>query len=79
MPYPYFRSALPPLGARSSDLRPNPARRVDDSKTNPLRMHFESAVAVHACCDLPTGRSERHPRKILTDPTDEVTVEFTPI
>lgn len=77
MTHPTFTSALPRRGARRLALRSNPARVIDDGKTNPLKMQFESAVAVQACCDMPTRRSERPPRKILTDPTDEVAVEFT--
>jgi hypothetical protein len=79
MTHPHFTSALLPLGARSLAFRSNSARVVDVRKTNPLAMHFESAVAVHACCDMdmPTRRSERHPRKILTDPNNEIAMEFT--
>jgi hypothetical protein len=77
MTHPHFTSALLPLGAHSLAFRSNPARVIDDRKTNPLTMHFESAVAVQACCDMPTRRSKLHPRKILTDPNNEVAVEFT--
>ncbi|MGB5450676.1 MAG: hypothetical protein WBM59_12235 [Sedimenticolaceae bacterium] len=77
MTHPHLTSALPPLGARSLAFRSNPARVIYGRKTNPLTMHFDSAVAVQACCDMPIRRSERHPRKILTDPNNEVAVEFT--
>jgi len=77
MTNPHFPSALLPPGAGSLAFRSNPARVIDDRKTSPLTMHFESAVAVQACYDMPTRRSERHQRKILTDPTDDVAVEFT--
>jgi hypothetical protein len=76
MTHPHFTSALLP-GVRSLVSRSNPARVIDDRKTNLVTMRFESAVAVHACCDMPTRPSERLPLKILTDPNNEVAVEFT--
>jgi len=78
MTHPHFIAALPPIGARSFAFRSNPARFIDDRKTNPSTMRFESGVAAYDCCDMPPTRPpERHPRKILTDPTDEFTVELT--
>jgi hypothetical protein len=78
MTRPHFTSAPLPLGTRSFAFRSRPARFIDDRKINPSTMHFESGVAAHACCDIPPTRPpERHPRKILTDPTDEFAVELT--
>ena len=59
MTHPHFTSALLPLGARSLAFRSNPARVIDDRKTNPSTMHFESAVAVQAYCDMPATRRSR--------------------
>jgi len=78
MTHPHFTPAQLPLGARSFAFRSNPARFIDDHKTNPSTVYFESAVAAEACCDMPPTRPpERHPRKILTDPTYDVVLEFT--
>ena len=78
MTYPHFTSAQLPLGARSFAFRSNPAQFIDDRKTNPSTMHFESAVAAGAYCHMPPTRPpERHPQKILTDPTYDVVLELT--
>ena len=78
MTHPHFIAALPPIGARRLVFRSNPARVIDDRATNPLTMHFESAVTIQACYNLPTWLSDHlHLRMISTDPTDEVAVEFT--
>jgi len=77
MTHPHFTSALLLPGVRSLASRSTPARVIDDRKTNLVMMRFESAVAVHACCEMPTRPSERLPSKILTDPNNELAVEFT--
>ena len=78
MTHPHFIAALPPIGARRLVFPSNPARVIDDRETQPLTMHFESAVTIQACYKMPIRLSDHlHLRMIFTDPTDEVAVEFT--
>lgn len=73
MTHPQFNSASLPLGARRSAFRPTPAWDIDGRRTNRLTMQFASAVAVQACHHMPARYSDQHPRKILTDPDNEIT------
>ena len=78
MTHPHFIAALPPIGARRLVFRWNPARVIDDRETAPLTMHFESAVTIQACYNMPIRLSDHlHLRMIFTDPTDKVAVKFT--